>query len=62
MAEFCNQAEIHSFLALPGMLLPGQSVIESQKLSAEALNEFVEIAQKADITLIVDPQFKSSFE
>ena len=62
MAEFCNQAEIHSFLALPGMLLPGQSVIESQKLSAEALNEFVEIAQKADITFMVEPHVKSSFE
>ena len=45
----------NSILALPGMLLPGQSVIESQKLSAEALNEFVEIAQKADITFMVEP-------
>ena len=62
LVEFCNQAEIHSILALPGMLLPGQSVIESQKLSAEALNEFVEIAQKADITFMVEPHVKSSFE
>jgi len=62
LVEFCHKAAIHSILVLPGMLLPGQSVADSHNLSAEALKQFVEIAQEADITMMVEPHVKSSFE
>lgn len=62
LVEFCHAANIHSILALPGMLLPGQRVADSHKLSADALNEFVAIAQGADIAMMFEPHVKSSFE
>jgi len=62
LIEFCHEAGIFSILVLPGMFLPGQSVEDSHKLSAEALNEFVTLGQAAGVAVMVEPHVKSSFE
>ncbi len=47
LADFCQAAGIASILVLPGVILPGQSLAEGRKLSAEALQDYVEIAHAA---------------
>ncbi len=62
LVHFCREADISSILVLPGMLLAGESLQDSRKRSAEALNEFVAIGQEADVLLMFEPHVKSSFE
>jgi sugar phosphate isomerase/epimerase len=62
LTEFCQKAGILSILVLPGMVLPGQKVSDGWALSAEVLNEYVDITQEAGIDLFIEPHVKSSFE
>ena len=62
LVDFCHEADIPSILLLPGMFLPGQSLEESHKRSAEALREYVAIGQAANVAMWVEPHVKSSFE
>lgn len=62
LVQFCQRAGIASILLLPGMLLPGESLAESRKRSAEALNDYMAIGLEADVAMWVEPHIKSSFE
>lgn len=62
LTEFCQVAGILSILVLPGMVLPGQKASDGWALSAEVLNEYVNITQEAGIDLFIEPHVKSSFE
>lgn len=62
LVEFCHAAGILSILVLPGVFLPGQRAADAYKLSAEALNDYCEVARPANVALMFESHVGSAFE
>jgi sugar phosphate isomerase/epimerase len=62
LVDFCHAAGIPSILVLPGVMLPGQGVAEGRRLSAEALQDYVEIGKAAGVAVLFEAHVGSSFE
>jgi len=62
LVDFCHAAGIPSILVLPGVILPGQKVLDGRMLSAEALREYVEIGRAAGVAVYFEAHAGSSFE
>jgi sugar phosphate isomerase/epimerase len=62
LVDFCHAAGIPSILVLPGVMLAGQSAADGRLLSADALNQYVEIGKAAGVALYFEAHVGSSFE
>jgi sugar phosphate isomerase/epimerase len=62
LAEFCYESGILAMMVLPGMMVPGQSAADMRKCSLDALYEYYEIAQAAQVGLMFEPHVSSTYE
>ena len=60
--RFCREANIPSVMVLPGVMNPGQSRAQAIDQSAQSLQALLPIAQRAGVTLAIEPHVHSILE